>query len=76
MPKDTALDFAAASLRLAHPDVLLDAHVAPLQFSFYEEQQFAEHGSRKGYLRVAPSVSQLFIPDDELRIRFYANFAA
>jgi glucose/arabinose dehydrogenase len=52
------------------PDVLLDAHVAPLQFSFYDKQQFpsaywhgafiAEHGSWNR--RVRSGYQVVFVP--------------
>lgn len=52
------------------PDILLGAHVAPLQFSFYEEQQFpsdywhgafiAEHGSWNRRIRSGYQV--VFVP--------------
>jgi glucose/arabinose dehydrogenase len=52
------------------PDVLLDAHVAPLQFSFYEQHQFpsnywhgafiAEHGSWNRRVRAGYQV--VFVP--------------
>jgi glucose/arabinose dehydrogenase len=56
--------------RIVTPDVLLDAHVAPLQFSFYEKQQFpsvywhgafvAEHGSWNRRVRAGYQV--VFVP--------------
>jgi glucose/arabinose dehydrogenase len=52
------------------PDVLLDAHVAPLQFGFYEKEQFpstywhgafiAEHGSWNR--RVRSGYQVVFVP--------------
>jgi glucose/arabinose dehydrogenase len=56
--------------RTITPDVLLDAHVAPLQFGFYEKQQFpsaywqgafiAEHGSWNRRVRAGYQV--VFVP--------------
>jgi len=56
--------------RTITPDVLLDAHVAPLQFSFYEKRQFpsdywhgafiAEHGSWNRRVRTGYQV--VFVP--------------
>ena len=56
--------------RTTSPDVLLDAHVAPLQFGFYEKQQFpaaywhgafiAEHGSWNRRVRAGYQV--VFVP--------------
>jgi glucose/arabinose dehydrogenase len=56
--------------RTTTPDVLLDAHVAPLQFGFYEKQQFpaaywhgafiAEHGSWNRRVRAGYQV--VFVP--------------
>jgi glucose/arabinose dehydrogenase len=56
--------------RTITPDVLLDAHVAPLQFAFYDQQQFpsaywqgaflAEHGSWNRRVRAGYQV--VFVP--------------
>jgi glucose/arabinose dehydrogenase len=73
--------------RIVTPDVLLDAHVAPLQFSFYEKQQFpsvyrhgafvAEHGSWNRRVRAGYQV--VFVPfrNDspvDKPIRFFSGF--
>ena len=73
--------------KMVNPDLLLDAHAAPLQFAFYEKQQFppeyrqgafiAEHGSWNRRVRTGYQV--VFVPfRDGLPIgkavRFFSGF--